>query len=163
MELLKLEELVVNFEDLYPRASAMFLDAMALNAGHGRTMSNFDRAHCVILATKHKLMPEQVATALAISVEKVGELSSDRTGKLKSISGNGRIPLKRTIHHMAGQTLTKTQAEAQDKLGGMDQMFYVNQLLILIENDMLDRDNDRLMKGLKRLADLIGKLGKKAA
>lgn len=222
MEMLRLEELVLNFEDLYPRASVdsghvthlaeamslgielppiiadrksktvidgfhryhaakrlkwpailtelrdyksaaeMFLDAMHMNAGHGRTMSNFDRAHCVILAARHKLQPEQIATALSITVEKVGELRSDRVGKLRSVA-NTQVPLKRTIHHMAGQTLSKTQVEAQTKLGGMDQIFYVNQLIVLIENDLLDTANNNLMHGIQRLTHLLNGLATKVA
>lgn len=158
---LKRSEILVELRD-YPNRAAMFLDAMHLNAGHGRTMSNFDRAHCVILAAKHKIEPEQIAAALSITVEKVGELRADRIGKLRS-AGGASIPLKRTIHHMAGQTLSKAQAEAQEKLGGMDQLFYVNQLIVLIENKLLDIENEKLMAGLKRLADLLNGLSEKAA
>jgi hypothetical protein len=82
---------------------------------------------------------------------------------LRSVKGNGQIPLKRTLHHMAGQSLSKTQVEAQEKLGGMDQGFYVNQLIVLIENDLVDTGNAKLMQNIVKLAALLGKLLKKAA
>jgi hypothetical protein len=158
---LKLPTISAELKD-YKSPAEMFLDAMHLNAGHGRTMTNFDRVHCVILAAKHKIEPEQVATALSITVEKVGELRADRIGKLRSVGG-ASIPLKRTLHHMAGQSLTKTQVEAQQKLGGMDQGFYVNQLIVLIENELVDTGDPKLMQNIQRLADLLAKLLRKAA
>jgi len=142
----------------YDTPAAMFMDAMHLNSGHGRAMSNFDRAHCVIMAARLKLEPEQIATALAITVEKVGELRVDRIGRMRNGTAGQAVPLKRTIHHMAGQSLSKSQVEAQVKLGGMDQAFYVNQVIVLIENNLLDTGNDKLMAMLHRLADLLNAL-----
>jgi len=56
---------------------------------------------------------------------------------------------------MAGKELTPEQAEANRRLSGMEQLFYVNQLILLIENDLLDRSNEKLLAGLARLRELL--------
>lgn len=73
------------------------------------------------------------------------------------------IPLKRTIRHMSGHQLSQAQANANAKLSGMEQLFYVNQLLTLIENELIDRSNPQLMAALDRLAAAIGGSERRAA
>ena len=59
---------------------------------------------------------------------------------------------------MAGQSLTKKQLEANGKLGGQEQGFYVTQLILLLENNLLDREDGVLMTKLKRLRELMAGL-----
>ena len=73
------------------------------------------------------------------------------------------VPLKHTIRHMAGKKLTKKQAVANKRLGGMNQMFYVNQVITLIDSDLLDTDNVELMKRIETLAQLLQQLAAVAA
>jgi len=65
------------------------------------------------------------------------------------------IQLKRTIKHMAGQTLTKGQALANRQLSGLGQSFYVNQIILLIENNLLNPEDDYLMDRLQELYKLL--------
>lgn len=152
----------------YRNRKDMFRDAMRYNAAHGRTMSPWDRAHCVLIAERLEISVEQIAADLSITVAKVGEIRAGRVGELhvdrpKGKSGVLSIPLKRTISHMAGHELTSAQVQAQDKLGGMQQGFYVNQLIMLIENGLLDTGNPQLMEQLRRLTDLLNTLARRAA
>jgi len=148
----------------YGSEAEMFLDAMRYNAGHGRSLTTFDRAHSVLRAEAFGISPEQVASALSITAEAVGRLRAERVGTLKVAGATAKtIPLKRTIRHMAGRELTAPQAEANAKLSGMEQLFYVNQLIMLIENDLLDTSNDRLMDALAKLTGLLTKEQRRAA
>ena len=70
--------------------------------------------------------------------------------------------MKQTIRHMAGKNLNEGQVTANDKLSGMNQLFYVNQLITLIENDLIDYSNEDLIEGLTKLQDLISGLRKVA-
>lgn len=141
----------------YDSEAAMFSDSMKFNAGHGRSLTTFDRTHCILRAETLGLTVEQIAEALSLTVDAIGELRSDRVGKLRAVSGGSSepIPLKRTIRHMAGRSLTKEQNEANNKLSGMEQLFYVNQLILIIEAGLLDMENENLMAGLLKLAGLI--------
>jgi hypothetical protein len=117
-----------------------------------------DRTRIILLYEKVGLDPELVAKDLHMTLEAVGELRADRVGMMRVANKNEPIPLKRTIEHMAGKTLTKGQAEANERLGGMRQLFYVNQVIHLIENDLLEPDNPKLAERLRHLGELIGGL-----
>jgi len=68
------------------------------------------------------------------------------------------VPIKQTIKHMAGKTLTDKQHKANEKLGGMNQSFYANQLITLIENRLIDKDDEKLFERLRRLHELLDSL-----
>jgi hypothetical protein len=140
-------------EDFKNKAEA-FKRAMELNAVHGRRLDRADRMHSYWLARGLKLKDEDIAHSLNVSVDRLMQFVKQRSAKR-----NGkREVLKRTIEHMAGRNLSKNQAEANDRLGGMTQVFYVNQVLLLIENDLIDLENEKLMARLEKLYDALKEL-----
>ncbi len=149
-------------ERSYKSERDIFLDSMHCNAGHGRSLTTFDRAHCVLRADQLGIEPEQIATALCITCEAVGNLRSNRVGNLRANTTNDnkviQFALKRTIGHMAGKTMSKAQYEANGKLSGMQQCFYVNQIITLIENGLLDKEDERLLERLRVLNELLDEL-----
>ena len=151
-------ELVEVVEKSYRNDGEMFLDAVRYNASHGRGLSPFDRARCILRAESMKIELEQVASALSITCEAAGALRANRVGKLHG-GQTSPTPLKHTIEHMVGRVLTKAQWETNNKLGGQRQQFYANQLISLIENKLLDTEDERLMVRLARLAELLAELG----
>ncbi len=142
-------------EKTYRNEAEMFLDAMRYNADHGRALSTYDRAHSVIVAANLGLSDNAIAGALLVTVERIGELRANKS----ATTGGGRltrsIAIKRTIGHMAGRRLTKSQVETNKKLGGMAQLFYVRQLLMLYKTKLLDTSNEELLSELKELKALI--------
>ncbi len=140
-------------ERTYEDDGDMFLDAIRLNATHGHNLTRFDRAHIMIMAKKMRLLPEQVATCLNMTVQVVSDLTTSRTAR--GVTPRSRVPLKRTIKHMAGKQLTQEQVDANKRLGGMNQLYYVNQIIMLIDADLLDPDNGRLIERLAHLGELI--------
>jgi hypothetical protein len=140
-------------EKNYKDDAAMFLDAMRYNASHGAKLDTADRVHCTIIAERLHIPAESVAGALHISVDKVGELS----GRIATCGGQP-IALTRTLSHMAGKRLTKAQREANERSSGMNPQFYVNQVIDLLENDLLDRSNPKLMDRLAVLGKLLRKV-----
>lgn len=149
----------VVFRD-YKNDGELFLEAMEFNSGHGRRLATFDQVRCATMAAKLKLKPAQVASALRLTTERVEMLLNTRTatGTLNSQqkgSPREQIPIKRTISHMAGENLNKGQQEANQKLSGMSPLFYVNQLLLLLENGLMPEDDENLDDGLKKLHQLL--------
>ena len=141
-------------EKTYKTEKELFLDAIRYNADHGRALTSFDRSHAAGIADGLSIDPDAVASAMNMTVERLGELKVSRSATI----GTGRaitVPIKRTIRHMAGRKLSKPQHEANRKLGGMNQTFYVNQLITLIENDLLDTDSEELMQRLSKLHELL--------
>jgi hypothetical protein len=84
-------------------------------------------------------------------VNRIGELTTGRTAK----AGGLTVPIKQTIRRFAGRSLTPRQQEANAKLSGMNQVFYANQLIELLEAKLLNTDDDQLMERLKKLHELL--------
>ena len=152
-------------EKAYKSDAEMFIDAMRYNADHGRRLSTYDHAHCILLAERLEIEPAQVASTLHLTTATVDKLRTGRVGTLTAkTNGKGRtIPIKYTIRHKRGQALTQAQSEVNDKLGGMNQVFYVNQLVMLIEADLLDLENEQLIERLGVLRKLLGSIGRAKA
>jgi len=146
-------------EKPYKNDGELFLDAARYNSAHGANLSRFDRVHCILRAEQLGITVEQIAAALSITADTAGQLRSGSVGQLRGNKSSGgaplSIPLKRTISHMAGQTLTKAQEQANGKLGGMNAGFYVNQVCILIENGLLDAEDAKLFERLAHLRALL--------
>lgn len=148
-------------EKKYRDESEMLLDAIRYNANHGQTLSRYDRVHCMLLAERLKLSIDETASALSMSVDRLNELKVDR---MATVLGERKhlepTPIKRSIRHLAGETLTAEQVEVNKKLSGMNQAFHVTQLILLIENDLLDTSNKDLMDRLAHLSKLLRKITK---
>lgn len=142
----------------YESEKDVLLDAIRYNANHGRTLTRYDRTHCILLGEKLHVPQDELASALSMTVERIGILKSERVGTLHVGKTNEAIALKRTIRHMSGQRLTKHQSEVNDRLGGMNQSFYANQLIMLIEADLLDVNDDSLLESLGKLHRLLGRM-----
>lgn len=138
-------------EKSYRTEKDIFLDAMRYNADHGLRMDTHDKAHCALKAAALGIDDALIAETLHVKPEYIGGLRTDRSAK----SGKLSVPIKQTIKHMAGKRLTKGQVAANDKLSGMNQLFYVRQVAMLIENDLVDMDNEQLIEELQALAVAI--------
>lgn len=138
-------------EKSYVNDGELFADAMRFNSGHGKTLSAADRARCLLLAEKFSLDLNIVGQALHMTATRIGELRATRI----SFGPHGEQAIKRTISHMAGTTLTPEQAEANEKLSGMSQVFYCNQLIALLQTGLVNNSSS-MDEALRRLHTLIG-------
>ena len=135
----------------YKSEREMFEEAMQLNASHGRNLSSFDKAHCILRAADFGISDEVVAAALSVTEERIELVRTTKVATVKNGDGTLLVPLKRTIGHKAGKRITVKQQAANQKLGGMAQLFYVNQIILLIESGLLDTENEKLMEKVKQL------------
>lgn len=147
-------------EKSYKHEGALFRDAIKYNANHGRMLTTYDRTRCILFAKNLNITMEQIANDLQMTIGAVGKLTKSRVGKLQIIGKSGKTdnvvtPLKRTISHKAGECLTKEQSDVNQKLSGMSQLFYVNQLIMLVESSLIDTENRNLMEGLSALGKLL--------
>lgn len=148
-------------EKSYANDGELVVDAMRYNSAHGRSLTSHDKAKCLLLADKFNIDIELVGQALHMTQTRLGELRAGRIGRVQSA---GPIALKRTIGHMSGRELTEAQAQANSRLSGMNQSFYANQLITLIENDLIDHANPALRDTLYKLENALKRyLGKEAA
>lgn len=147
---MKLEKIPVVWKN-YPDEASMLEDAIRCNI-HGRPLSEWDRRRCVILGRRLGLSDERLADALWVKVDVVLEL---REGTAES-PDDGPEPLKATVLHLAGTTLTRRQMNAMPKVGGPPLLFFVNQLRHLLRSGLVDWANPRAVEGLKLLHTELG-------
>lgn len=145
-------------EKNYANEKEILLDAIRYNASHGKMLSRHDRMRCILQSEKMRLKIDDVASALSMTIEKINQLKAERVGELKVGGIITSVPLKRTIKHMSGKRLSKKQNEVNKKISGMDQKFYVNQLVMLIESGLINQSDDILLQRLKVLWQQLGEL-----
>lgn len=68
------------------------------------------------------------------------------------------VPLKGSTAHLSGETLNSDQVRANDQVMGYPQIRMVNDLIRMIDADILDKKNARLMDRLRHLGELISGL-----
>ena len=150
-------------EKHYETEADLLADAIRYNASHGRTLSRFDRVHCILLAEQFHLSMEATAEAMGMTVASLGELRVKRVATTMVAGDLQTIPIKRTIRHKAGEELTTAQANANEHLSGMDARFHIEQLIMLIENDLLNTTDDAMLSRLGVLRKLIAGIKKSAS
>lgn len=136
----------------YADDAARFEDAMRLNASHGQKFSPYDHARCVIIGEEFSLTPDRIAAALNMTRDKLEDL---RMRKTASGPDSHLQPIKHTVVHLAGRKLSEQQIEGLAHTGGKSQTYYVNQVINFLEGDLLDRENEKLMERLAKLARLL--------
>ena len=139
-------------ERTYKSDFDFFLDSARMNASHGLQLNSCDHVHCLLVAERLSIPIERVARALNITAEKLGALRPYRTA---TTATGLTIPIKQTIRHMAGHRLNRQQCEVNAKLSGMNQVFYANQLIMLIESKLLDLTNETLVERLGVLQEQL--------
>ena len=143
----------------YETEADLFADAVRLNSAHGNNITTSDRVRCILIAERIGLADGDLCEALNITVDRLEGLRVGRIGRRRAAAvdpDGGQVALKYPVRHMAGQRLTAAQVNAMPRLGGNQQVFYVNQLIRLIDSKLLDTGNEKLME---RLEVLRGKLG----
>lgn len=144
----------------YKDEAQMLLDAVALNATHGRRLDRVDQVRVVMLAERVGITEQQVATVLHVPVDRVKTLRVRVAvvphGTITAIPGTNTVALKRPVAHMAGQTLTKAQAVAQRTVPGTSYLLIVRQLSDGIKHRLINQEDERLLAELDNLHTMLG-------
>ncbi len=125
---------------------------MRYNGTHGAQLDTCDRTHCVIISERLGISLDDVAGALHMTIDRLANLKTSRTAVG---TGGLTIPIKQTFRRFAGQKFTKRQQESNLRSSGMNQVFYANQLIDMIEAKLLDMEDERLIERLRVLHDLL--------
>jgi len=139
----------------YKSDGELFADAVRLNARHGRGLSPYDRVRCINQGEMIGLTVDQISGALGLTVERVSEI---RLGRSATTADGKNVTLKSTARHLSGRKVTKKQVKANEKAGGMNAAFYVNQVINLIEGDLIDWENDYLAQQFAELKRVVENL-----
>lgn len=136
----------------YASDGELFLDAIRLNAGHGRRMSSFDVARCARIAEELAIDLDQVATVLSVRPERLGQIRAVK--EAVTVEG-ARVPIRRGLAHLAGRTLSPRQVQAARSIGGQTPLYHANQLIELLASDSLPVEDAALLDRLAVLRELL--------
>ena len=127
-------------------------EATRRNAKHGRQLAPFDRTRIIVRGRdEFDLTVDQIASDLGITVPKAEHLLRTRTATF----GKRTVPIKQTLSHLARSQLSKQQQQGNEKASGMRPLFYVNQVINLLEHGLVEGENKALQAGLGNLAKLL--------
>lgn len=139
---------------MYKSERELVLDAIRHNACHGRPLTDAEKVRGWILAKKRGSSMDEAAVALNVTMDTLARWNDSKIAQY----AKGLVVVKPAATHMAGMTLTRKQWETNRKLGGNNATFSANQLIMLIESDMLNTANARLMGRLSILYGLLDTL-----
>jgi len=145
-------EIDVRFK-VYKGEKDLFVDAVRFNAAHGQALHRCDRVRCGQIAKRMRIGVDQIAEVLNIAIDQYRQLLKERSAK--SASTKEEVALKNTIKHMAGQKLTKKQEEVNKKASGMNVSFHVNQIVMLMDAELIDLEDEKLIGNLESLRDAL--------
>jgi hypothetical protein len=135
----------------YKDTREMFLDVLRYNARHGRRLTTGEEVRCVLIGEELGVSREKVAETLGIRREVL-------EGKVERRIAEGPVTrevLKPAATHLAGTRLTHEQVEVNRRLGGHRASFYASQLIMLIRAGCVGEGDERAIKYLRELYDLL--------
>lgn len=129
-----------------------FALALEANAHHGKQFTQIDYANMVMKGRELGLSSDLIAKIVHVTPGFLNTVTKDWFAKSPS---GAAIPLKRTLAHMGGKTLTEEQVLANKKAGGWPAGFYVTQVRNLIENDLINTEDNKVMTNLEQLQESL--------
>jgi hypothetical protein len=147
-------------EKTYESEEALLLDAIQLNAAHGRRLDKIDQIRVATLCAERGIALVKVAAVLHMPAEKVERLSVQLARAPESgpgtITGTVQVALKRPVVHLAGQNLTAEQVKAHQRAPGVSYLLIANQLADAIHHGFINQADERLMVALRGLYEGLG-------
>jgi len=143
----------------YKNEAEMKLDAICRNAQHGRRFDAIDRTRCVIMLRGAGFNDGKIALALNVPEKRVEKLAIKIATAPKSaeqnVPGSNVITLKRSVSHLKGTVLSKSQAKAHASLPGTSFLLIARQLCLGLTEKMVNMEDERLIEQLAELRDLL--------
>ena len=143
----------------YKSEAEMRLDAVVRNAMHGRRLDAIDRTRSVVMLRHSGFNDAQIAAAIKLPEKRIEKLAVKlATGPKSSgetVPGTSVIALKRSVAHLEGQRLTKSQTKAHALLPGTSFLLIAKQLWQGLSEDMVNLEDNRLVEQLIALRDVL--------
>lgn len=147
----------------YKTEADLLLEAIHLNASHGRKFDRIDQVRSVLMAQEAGVAADRIAIALNVTPARVETLRI-RIAYAQAPAGAGgddgegdgatqtiKIALKRPMLHFTGQAMTPEQAAAHDGQAGTSYLLQVRQVQKALRYELMNRDDERLMAALAEL------------
>lgn len=144
----------VIFRD-YPDEKAMFMEAVEINARHGRRLTPFDKTRCFVLGQQFGITHEIMAKILSVTEGKLHQIEVHRIARDE---GGNLVPVKEPFQGFAQKEISPAQIQIQRHVGGMSLTYCINQVMLFLEADIPDLYKPEMIAKLQRLHDATGKV-----
>jgi len=139
----------------YGSEQEFYLDCYEQNRKHGLKLDRFDQVRFIIKGLEMGISQQALAQAMRIMPDRFDALLRKKT----TIDKSGKIrALKGTARHYAGKQMTDKQLKGSEKSSGMPALFYVNQLINILESEIYDVENEAFMEAIKKLDQSIRRI-----
>ncbi len=136
----------------YKSDAEILLDSIRYNSIHGQKFSHYEIVRVFGKARSLGVDPEMVANAAHITVSRLNQLLELKTASNEK--GN-LVPIKRTLSSWRGKRIGKKQVEGNIFAGGQHALFYINQVINILENDLADFKDEKFIQAILKLKELI--------
>ena len=135
----------------YESDAALFLDAVALNANHGRKLDRHDQVRIVLRLRELNVDDKTIAVALHVPEPTIPTLS---VRVVYDQSGSAH-PAKRGLKHISGQTLTDEQLKTIQSVRSAEAGRLCIELTRLLDNELVDLEDEVVVGRLQSLSKSI--------
>jgi hypothetical protein len=152
--------IAVEFRD-YATDAERYKDAVLLNSAHGLPFREVDKLRIIAMGESLGLKEIDLAGMLRTSLTHVQALKPRYATVDKSFTAAGgklqKIPLKGSVRHLAGETISQAQADALSSAPGSSYMLAVRQVVSALQHNLLPppERHPALWAELESLRDLL--------
>lgn len=135
-------------------AKEIYIMAVKSNLNHGKALSSYDKANIIIKLKDLHYDTKQISKIINMPMGYLTKFSANRI--TNSITGK-EIALKSEMKHFAGREVSQNMDLVQGSFQGMEQLEVIDEIIILLKNNLIDKRNKKVIVKLKELKKLLRK------
>ncbi len=129
----------------------IFEEAVKRNIAHGRVLSPYEKRTIALRLRKLEYSDEQIGNLIQIPLGRLEKFIGTRL--INTLTGEAII--KSEIKHLAGQDYEGDLNETQKYMYSSSQVSILSDIIMLIENNLLDKKNKNVVILLEKLKSLL--------
>ena len=134
----------------------IYIEAVKLNAIHGRPFSFQEKINIAVNLEKMKIAPETITKIIGIGRKKLKQFKVE---KISYTPSGNEVILKKPLEHLAGLNLDEEQLNSQEKIiGGLGQAQIINSLIEMIDSETINLNHKIVKRRIKTLYRKLKKL-----
>jgi hypothetical protein len=134
---------------VYNSEADLFAEAVRINAEHGQPLTHYDLKDSILRLERMGYSRDKISVAVKMTPDKVADIIRNSA---HSETGEP-VALKGGLRHMRGQSLNDAQAATVKRYAGGQAVFYVKQLLMLLDNNLWPTESPSIRTEMDKLVD----------
>jgi ParB-like chromosome segregation protein Spo0J len=139
----------------------IFVQAVKLNITHGRPLSPYEKALIIKRLGEMNFTKEEISQIVKIPLDKIEKFVVERVRKVTVGTETKEVVLKKIISKV--ELPEDFDTELQESLSVRTQVKLLDELIVLLENNLIEIENDkvkeRLIKAYSLIQSLFEKMG----